>query len=109
MSLSRRFRKAISGAATAGIIIAIICVIIAGVAGYYYGSSHAKPLTVTKTIARIVTKTVSAVKTVTHAKTAAPATTASKSLAGASIIWASTQLVPPEEQAFVKGTLLTQI
>ncbi len=108
-SLSRRFRKAISGAAAAGIIIAIICVIIAGVVGYYYGSSHAKPLTVTHTVVKTVTKTVSAVKTVTSTATVSAATTTtSKSLAGASIIWASTQLVPPEEQAFVKGTLLTQ-
>jgi len=89
------------GASTAAVfIIGLIIGIIIGVGAAYFAAQSAKPAPVTVT--RTVTVTSTATATVT--KTAAAATPAK--LKGVTIIWASTQLVPPEEQAFVKGKLL---
>ncbi len=81
----------------AGFIVALIIV---GVAAFLAGQATApKPPTGVQTVT--VTKTVT--ETVTQTVTATPAPPTPKP---AKIVWASTQLVPPEEQAFVKEQLL---
>ncbi len=104
--LNPALRRGISRAAAAGVIIAIICVIIAGVVGYYWGHSTARGVVSTTTV--YLTKTVSVTRTATATVTKAASPATSAALKGVSIIWASTQLVPPEEQAFVKGTLIPE-
>ncbi len=90
-------RKPYSGISkTAGIAIAvIIIVIVIGVAAYY---AMQKPAPTTTT-----TSPATSSPSPTTTSSPSPTTTSAKPT---SIIWASTQLNPPEEQAFVKGTLL---
>jgi len=74
----------------------IIIIIIAGVAWYYASRGGGKTTTTTSSAA---TASPAASPTTSAASTTAPAKKVK-------IVWASTQLVPPKEQAFVKQELL---
>ncbi len=90
-------------------IIGIIVLIIVAVAAYYAGQQTATPLTTTVTVTETKTVTTTVTTTVGAPQTT-PTTPTTPTITAkpAKIIWASTQLVPPEEQAFVKNTLLAE-
>ena len=88
-------------------IIGVIVLVIVAVAAYYAGQQSAVPQTVTETVTQTVTSTVTVTTTVGVTPTTTP-TSPTITVKPAKIIWASTQLVPPEEQAFVKNTLLAE-